>query len=71
MELKQATEALRVGDYVEARQILDELVVKEPDNAEAWQMLFSVAKNPLEKLDCLKQVVLKGFMFLLKDIFRL
>lgn len=43
-------------DFLE-RQRLDELVVREPDNAEAWQQLFSVLEDPLEKCDCLKQVV--------------
>jgi len=56
-QLKQASEALRIGDRAEAKRILDELIVKEPENSEVWQMLFSVMENPLEKHDCLKNIV--------------
>jgi uncharacterized protein with von Willebrand factor type A (vWA) domain len=56
-ELEQAAQALQEGKRDEARLILDQLVVKDPDNAEAWQLLFSVLDDPLEKADCLKQVV--------------
>jgi len=37
--------------------MLSVLVGQEPDNAEAWLMLFSAEENPIEKCDCLKQVV--------------
>lgn len=50
-------EALKIGKLREARQILDELVLREPDNAEAWEMLYSAVEDPLERFDCLKQVV--------------
>jgi predicted Zn-dependent protease len=56
-QLKQAAEALRGGKTADARRILDELVKREPNNAEAWQALFSVLEDPLEKNNCLKQVV--------------
>jgi hypothetical protein len=54
--LTQAAEALKKGDRAEARRLLDELVLKEPDNAQAWMQLFSTAEDPLVKYDCLKHV---------------
>jgi hypothetical protein len=56
-ELKQAAEALKMGDKSGANRILGELVRLNPDNAEAWLMLFSTTENPIEKCDCLKQTV--------------
>lgn len=56
-ELEQAAQALQEGKRAEARLILDALIVREPDSAEAWQLLFSALDDPLEKADCLKQVV--------------
>ncbi len=61
MEIKSqmhlAKVALKNGDLSEARRILEAVVTRERDNADAWQMLFFTLENPVEKLDCLKQVV--------------
>jgi predicted Zn-dependent protease len=56
-ELMRAAEALKTGKRDEARQVLDELVTSDPDNADAWGMLFWAVDDPREKHDCLKQVV--------------
>jgi hypothetical protein len=56
-ELSQAMEALKLGNLTGASQILSDLVSQEPNNADAWWMLFSVLEDPIEKFDCLKQVV--------------
>ncbi len=55
--LDQAREAIKIGNPHAAQQILGDLVQADPDNAEAWEMLFSVLENPHEKLDCLNQVL--------------
>ncbi len=54
--LTQASKALENGEREEARRLLDELVLKEPDNAQAWLLLFTAAEDPLVKCDCLKHV---------------
>jgi predicted Zn-dependent protease len=36
--LKQVTGTLKIGRLVEARQILEELILREPDNAVTWQL---------------------------------
>jgi predicted Zn-dependent protease len=56
-QLEKAEEALNNGNFEEARHILDEMVIKEPNNAQVWQLLFEVLENPLEKCDCLKNIV--------------
>ncbi len=56
-KLDQAKDFIDVGNTQEARQILGDLIQEEPENAEAWGMLFSVLENPHEKLDCLNQVL--------------
>jgi hypothetical protein len=55
--LKQADAAIQNGERSKARLILDELVVEEPDNPMVWKLLFTVVENPMEKCDCLKNVV--------------
>jgi hypothetical protein len=57
-KLSQASQALKGGDSGAARQILDDIITTEPDNVEAWQMLFEALDNPFEKYDCLKEIVL-------------
>lgn len=55
--LKLAADALKKGDRAGAREMLEGLTRREPDNAQAWLLLFSALDNPAEKCDCLKQVV--------------
>ena len=56
-ERNQAAEALQIGKREEARQVLEDLLAREPEDAEAWQLLFSALRDSLEKADCLEQVV--------------
>ncbi len=55
--LQEAQKALQTGDRARARLILQDLISQQPENAEAWQLLFTAVDNPLEKEDCLKNVV--------------
>jgi hypothetical protein len=56
-QVKQAEREMKAGNREQARQILEDLVTHEPDNADAWALLFSAIDEPFEKHDALKQVV--------------
>jgi hypothetical protein len=56
-EVKQAEREIKAGNRAQARQILEDVVHHEPDNPDAWMLLFSALDDPFEKHDCLKQVV--------------
>jgi hypothetical protein len=53
----QAMEAVKNGQKAQARQLLDELVVKEPRNENAWLLLSEVVEHKNELIDCLTQVI--------------
>ncbi len=56
-QLKRAAEALKDEKPTEARQILDDILRQEPNNVDAWLLLFTAIDDPLEKIDCLKRAV--------------
>jgi hypothetical protein len=53
--LKQAARLIKKGERAEARSVLEELTRTEPDNEQAWLLMFNVLDDPQEKYDCLKQ----------------
>lgn len=48
--LQQSVHLMQRGDFTQARRMLQELAKKQPDNADAWQLLAACDKN-LGKLD--------------------
>jgi len=55
--LAKATEAIKNGENGQARSLLDELVMKDPKNEQAWMLLSEVVPNLNEIIDCLQQVL--------------
>jgi hypothetical protein len=53
----QAMEAVKNGQKVKARQLLDDLVVREPRNENAWLLLSEMVEHKNELIDCLTQVI--------------
>lgn len=53
--LTQAIEAFNIGDKNRAKALLDELIIHEPANEEAWLLLAEVVEAPNEARDCLAQ----------------
>jgi hypothetical protein len=56
-QIHQASDAIHNGQKNEARQILEELVASEPENAQAWATLFSVLDTPADRYHALHQAV--------------
>src|SRR5436190_16452601 len=55
--LQQGIAAARAGQNVEARQLLQEAVKRDPQSETAWLWLSSVAKDDKERIFCLKQLL--------------
>ena len=55
--LQQGIAAARAGQSGQARQLLQEAVRRDPRNEAAWLWLSSVAKDPPERIFCLKKVL--------------
>lgn len=53
----RASQAAASGDKTTARGWLDELIVDEPDNAQAWLLLADMVEDLNEVYDCLQHVL--------------
>jgi thioredoxin-like negative regulator of GroEL len=53
----QAEQAIEAGNIAGARQILDQLVMEDLRNEQAWMLLAGVVTLNNERLDCLAQVL--------------
>lgn len=53
----RASQAAVSGDKVTARRLLDELIVDQPDNAQAWLLLADMVEDLNEVYDCLQHVL--------------
>jgi hypothetical protein len=51
----QATQALKAGDTLQARNLLTQLVKTDPQNAQAWLMLSACWNEPEKKRYCLEK----------------
>lgn len=52
--MDQARRAVREERYEDAQALLVNIVVREPENDEAWLLLASVLSDPERKLECLE-----------------
>ncbi len=55
--IDQAIELARVGQRAAAYQLLDQVVVEDPANADAWLWLSGVAADPVEQRAALERVL--------------
>lgn len=55
--LKQGQEALKAGDRLKARQLLQSAVQQDPQNETAWLWLAGSVKNDFERVICLEKVL--------------
>lgn len=51
----QANEAAQKGDRAQARDLLYEVILREPDNTKAWLLLSKVEDDPAQVEKCLRK----------------